>query len=227
MGLGSICAELYASEGIYEGAGGGGLSTLWPWPSYQHGVWTMYSLGDPCFDSGVDVGCRMVPDVSADADVNTGYTTYFDGQWQAVGGTQRGHPPLGRDLRSRRPGMLNNRGDGQPGAVCTGDQWIVGVQRRAWGRRERLHTDERVLRGLLLRDDIGVRPGDRLGKPERRQPAPGVRRGARAAPTRLLLPPLLPRVLLGGTTSPGPTVGSLSSRPGSRPASTARSRDWV
>ncbi len=35
----------------------------------------------------VQGGKREVPDVSADADENTGYVVYYDGGWTAIGGT--------------------------------------------------------------------------------------------------------------------------------------------
>jgi subtilase family serine protease len=65
-----------------DGAGGGGISTQWPSPSWQ----TQYGIGG----SG-----REVPDVSADADPETGYTMYCScefGGWQPVGGTSAAAP---------------------------------------------------------------------------------------------------------------------------------------
>ncbi len=87
------------------GAGGGGVSRLWKMPGYQSGAASSLHLvqanstGSTCdASSGY---CREVPDVSADADPNTGYIFYFNGSgtevgapsgWQAVGGTSGAAP---------------------------------------------------------------------------------------------------------------------------------------
>jgi hypothetical protein len=48
------------------------------------------SSGAPCGASDGD--CREVPDVSADADPNTGYLIYWDRDWGAIGGTSAAAP---------------------------------------------------------------------------------------------------------------------------------------
>jgi subtilase family serine protease len=88
-----------------EGAGGGGISSLWSMPVYQRrapsslGVIGANSSGSPCGASSGD--CREVPDVSADADPNTGYLIYYNGSgsetgaeqgWQGIGGTSGAAP---------------------------------------------------------------------------------------------------------------------------------------
>ena len=62
------------------GAGGGGISIEFAVPSYQTGV-TM--------PDNVDTGSpgRGVPDVAGDADPQTGYTIFVDGNQESVGGT--------------------------------------------------------------------------------------------------------------------------------------------
>jgi hypothetical protein len=78
-----------------SGAGGGGISSLWPMPSYQSaapaalGVINAQSAGSPCGSSGY---CREDPDVSADADPNTGYEIYWSGAWHSFGGTSAAAP---------------------------------------------------------------------------------------------------------------------------------------
>lgn len=67
------------NDGSGDGAGGGGVSELWSMPSYQ----TSFA---------VQGGNREVPDVSADADENTGYVVYYDGSWTAIGGTSAAAP---------------------------------------------------------------------------------------------------------------------------------------
>lgn len=64
-----------------EGATGGGVSDVFPLPAYQNNAGV-----PPSANPGADVG-RGVPDVSGDADPNTGYNTLVDGQSGVIGGT--------------------------------------------------------------------------------------------------------------------------------------------
>ena len=64
-----------------EGATGGGISDVFPLPSWQNGVGV-----PPSANAGNHVG-RGVPDVSGDADPNSGYNTLVDGQSGVIGGT--------------------------------------------------------------------------------------------------------------------------------------------
>jgi hypothetical protein len=68
--LASLCAANGAG-----GAGGGGTSSVWAKPSFQSGT-----------------GNRTVPDVAASADPYHGAVVYFNGSWNAVGGTSAGSP---------------------------------------------------------------------------------------------------------------------------------------
>lgn len=96
----------YARFGIQQGASGGGLSTLWPMPTFQSGaastlgVTNSYSSAVPC---GAVAGgyCREVPDVSADADPVHPYLDFWNGDgsqtrsvagWQGTGGTSGAAP---------------------------------------------------------------------------------------------------------------------------------------
>jgi kumamolisin len=63
-----------------EGAGGGGVSDVFPVPSYQA------SAGVPGSASGGAAG-RGVPDVAGNADPVTGYLVVVDGQQEPIGGT--------------------------------------------------------------------------------------------------------------------------------------------
>ncbi|MFZ2057191.1 MAG: IPT/TIG domain-containing protein [Acidimicrobiales bacterium] len=78
------------------GAGGGGVSAVWCMPSYQDqsgapGLIGPNSVPDP--NDCTTGWAREVPDVSADADPETGYVTYWNGSWQAgEGGTSAGAP---------------------------------------------------------------------------------------------------------------------------------------
>jgi subtilase family serine protease len=62
-------------ETAWDGSGGG-VSTVFPKPDYQTG----------------DGDKRTVPDVSSDADPNTGYAIFSAGQWGTVGGTSAAAP---------------------------------------------------------------------------------------------------------------------------------------
>jgi kumamolisin len=67
---------------IPNGAGGGGVSVVWPIPGYQLGVGTAASQT-----------ARNVPDVALNADPNTSpYAIYFGGSWISVGGTSAAAP---------------------------------------------------------------------------------------------------------------------------------------
>ena len=84
-----------------SGAGGGGVSHLWPMPTWQFGpgVVSTYSSGSVC---GAATGfCREVPDVSASADPNHGYLVFCSvgrlcklggGGWFGIGGTSAAAP---------------------------------------------------------------------------------------------------------------------------------------
>jgi subtilase family serine protease len=73
-----------------SGASGGGVSQLWARPSWQAAVPAQSST--TCGASGT--ACREVPDISADADPDSGYTAYFRGGWRTVGGTSVASPTL-------------------------------------------------------------------------------------------------------------------------------------
>lgn len=93
----------YGSERVWKdksGAGGGGVSSAWPMPVWQSapGVHSGLSSGTVC---AVKKGnCREVPDVSLDADPNTGYLVFCgiqtacqsNGAWLDFGGTSAAAP---------------------------------------------------------------------------------------------------------------------------------------
>jgi subtilase family serine protease len=99
-GGGSLAAALLPGAG---GAGGGGNSRLWQMPSYQvHAPASLHvingSTARGCRGTGY---CREVPDVSADADPQSGYLVYWNGSngdpteptgWQPIGGTSLSAP---------------------------------------------------------------------------------------------------------------------------------------
>jgi hypothetical protein len=88
--------EYIWSEGVEGGAGGGGVSELFPMPSYQLdaapalGLIEGASSGVPC---GADPGyCRQVPDVSANASLSSEYVVYNQGAWKLTNGTSSSTP---------------------------------------------------------------------------------------------------------------------------------------
>jgi kumamolisin len=71
----TITSEVVWNEtALNEGATGGGVSTVFPLPSWQT-------------NAGVPAGGRGVPDVAGDADPATGYQVLVDGQSMVIGGT--------------------------------------------------------------------------------------------------------------------------------------------
>jgi subtilase family serine protease len=86
-------ALVLATQG---GAGGGGVSELWPMPAYQTGaakalnVINSESSATTCGALAGD--CREVPDVTANAGLYTAYIIYYNGAWTEVGGTSGAAP---------------------------------------------------------------------------------------------------------------------------------------
>ncbi len=75
-----IASEVVWNDLPSEGAGGGGISIEFPVPSYQAGL-----KMPPNVDT--NQSGRGVPDVSGDADPQTGYSIFVGGASQSVGGT--------------------------------------------------------------------------------------------------------------------------------------------
>jgi len=75
-----IVSEAVWNDLPSDGAGGGGISTEFAVPSYQAG------LQLPA-NADTDQPGRGVPDVSGDADPQTGYSIFVGGAGQSVGGT--------------------------------------------------------------------------------------------------------------------------------------------
>jgi subtilase family serine protease len=84
------------------GAGGGGNSGIWAKPYYQSGpgTTTIYSEFGPYCGQAAKVQCREVPDVSLNADPNSGYSEYCtdasggcpSSGWFQIGGTSCAAP---------------------------------------------------------------------------------------------------------------------------------------
>jgi kumamolisin len=88
--------RLYSNGGSYrsettwnngspsQGAGGGGVSSLWVQPSWQSGVISSATRGS--------ASMRNVPDVALNSDPMTGYAIYYAGRWTNIGGTSAAAP---------------------------------------------------------------------------------------------------------------------------------------
>ena len=79
---GKITGEIVWNDGANAGAGGGGVSTFFAVPPWQQGLRTTKSQS-----AGGPLQNRGVPDVSGDADPQTGYDIRVDGQDTVFGGT--------------------------------------------------------------------------------------------------------------------------------------------
>jgi hypothetical protein len=134
------------------GSSGGGPSLAWGAPSFQTDAATALGV-DPtgqaglggCPAAALDGYCRMVPDVSADADPYTGYLVYYNGQWTVGDGTSASTPlwsalvtlaQSSAGCAGTRLGFINPTLYGGAGAqfatdfndISTGDNaWIPGM----------------------------------------------------------------------------------------------------
>jgi kumamolisin len=77
-----ITSEVVWNNGTNGGAGGGGVSSFFPVPTWQSGVSTTSSKGKTA-----PLKNRGVPDVAGDADPVTGYQVRIDGTDTVIGGT--------------------------------------------------------------------------------------------------------------------------------------------
>jgi kumamolisin len=78
----AITSETVWNDGAQGGASGGGISTTFGAPPYQEGLSAALTAG-----GSKPVTKRGVPDVSGDADENTGYDVRVDGSDTVIGGT--------------------------------------------------------------------------------------------------------------------------------------------
>ena len=78
----AITAESVWNDGAQGGAGGGGVSGVFPLPAWQNGLKPTLTAG-----GSETLTMRGVPDVSGDADPQTGYDVRIDGTNTVIGGT--------------------------------------------------------------------------------------------------------------------------------------------
>lgn len=79
---GTIAGEVVWNNGVGHGAGGGGVSSFFALPPWQEGLQATTGSG-----AASPLRNRGVPDISGDADPQTGYDVRVDGQDAVFGGT--------------------------------------------------------------------------------------------------------------------------------------------
>jgi subtilase family serine protease len=94
---GSYAGEQVWNDGIGSdgsaSASGGGVSDQWPMPAYQSGAAGALDVVQSSSSRTCSTQfCRQVPDVSADADPNSGYVVFANGGWVVTGGTSAAAP---------------------------------------------------------------------------------------------------------------------------------------
>jgi subtilase family serine protease len=96
---GNIGEVVWNDSNIANGASGGGVSNVFCMPDYQYQpaipglINSRLKTNAACKTSRNKQGFRReIPDVSADADPQTGYGIFWDGQWQGFGGTSASAP---------------------------------------------------------------------------------------------------------------------------------------
>jgi len=111
---GTVLHSVNGADSTTWRSGGGGVSRLWPQPSYQ--------AADPLspYDSGVRCGnpngfCRQVPDVAMNASLNNGYVMLCTSiycppvPWFPAGGTSAGAPLMAGITADVNSGSSNGR----------------------------------------------------------------------------------------------------------------------
>jgi kumamolisin len=132
----TIIQETVWNDGAQGGAGGGGVSTVFPLPPWQDGLRVALTSGGPQPLVG-----RGVPDVSGNADPETGWDVRIDGTDTVIGGTSA-VAPLWAGLTARinaarpngsvgfinpllyaSPGLLNDIVLGNNGSFAAAPGW--------------------------------------------------------------------------------------------------------
>ena len=112
-----------------SGAGGGGVSSTWCMPAYQDQSAIPGLISSVSVPSASVKGAscpagsymREMPDLSADADIATGYVVYWNGSWSGNGGTSAAAPLVaaGAALVDSSP-FCADYGSGDPGLLPEG-----------------------------------------------------------------------------------------------------------
>ena len=136
---GAVSAELVWNDGAQGGAGGGGVSSVFALPAWQDGLHTTKTSGGDAV-----LNMRGVPDVSGDADPQTGYAGADRRHRHRDRRDQRGGAAVGRSDRPRQRGQRQPGRLDQPGALrkCRRVARHLGRQQRnlcGGSRLGRLH----------------------------------------------------------------------------------------
>jgi subtilase family serine protease len=150
--IGKAGQTVWNNSSFNNGAGGGGLSAIWCMPNYQYrptipGLISADSHTNAQCPSASKRYVREVPDVSADANPETGYTVYYDGVWTAIGGTSAAAPLWAAiaALTDASP-FCRYYGSGAAGVRAEGLYAIAGANHRyIYGRPAEILAD--VTRG--------------------------------------------------------------------------------
>ena len=127
---GEITSETVWNDGAQGGAGGGGFSDQFPLPAWQASANIKPPAG----------GGRGVPDVSGDADPETGYNVLVDGESLVIGGTSAVAPLWSGLIASAEPEAGKTAGIPAAGHVWT-------ARRRGRFSRHHQRIERSVLRG--------------------------------------------------------------------------------
>jgi subtilase family serine protease len=139
---------VWNNSSIDNGAGGGGVSATWCMPKYQYrpdipGLISADSRTNSRCSSASKRHWREVPDVSADANPETGYTIYYAGAWTAIGGTSAAAPLWAAiaALTDASP-FCRYYGSGAAGVQAEGLYAVAGADHRyVYGRPAEILAD--------------------------------------------------------------------------------------
>jgi hypothetical protein len=146
--LSSLSGTVESAWNNAYGSTGGGPSLVWGAPSFQTDAATALGVDaggqarlGSCPAAAANGYCRLVPDVSADADPDTGYMVYYDGQWTIGDGTSASTPlwaalvalaESSAGCGGTRLGFINPTLYGGAGAQYTSDFNNVSTGDNAW-----------------------------------------------------------------------------------------------
>jgi kumamolisin len=150
-----ISSETVWNDGAQGGAGGGGVSTVFSLPAWQNGLNVKLTSGET-----QPLTKRGVPDVSGDADPETGWDVRVDGTNTVIGGTSavaplwagfiarinaaRGNNPVGfiNPQLYASPNALNDITQGNNGDFAAAPGWdaCTGLGSPAGGKLAQLLT---------------------------------------------------------------------------------------
>ena len=146
--LSSLTGPVESAWNSALGATGGGPSETWGAPSFQTNAATALGVdaggetrSGSCPAAALNGYCRLVPDVSADADPYTGYMIYYNGQWTIGDGTSASTPvwaalvalaQSSAGCAGNRLGFINSTLYGGAGAQYAADFSDIATGANGW-----------------------------------------------------------------------------------------------